>query len=78
MICITLRISNFTCYFIVYHRDTVLEHLRHLDPEGIERRLSHRLSRREYFNKGPNYLVHVDGYDKIKRFGFAIHGAIDG
>ena len=28
--------------------------------------------------QGPNYLWHIDGYDKLKPFGFAIHGAIDG
>nr|XP_022321063.1 uncharacterized protein LOC111123185 [Crassostrea virginica] len=31
-----------------------------------------------YLNNGPNYLVHVDGYDKLKPFGFAIHGAMCG
>lgn len=28
--------------------------------------------------KGPNFLIHTDGYDKLKPFGIAIHGAIDG
>ena len=27
---------------------------------------------------GPNFLWHLDGYDKLKQFGFAIHGCIDG
>ena len=27
---------------------------------------------------GPNYLWHVDGYDKLKPFGMAISGCIDG
>lgn len=27
---------------------------------------------------GPNYLWHVDGYDKLKHCRFPIHGAIDG
>lgn len=27
---------------------------------------------------GPNFLWHIDGYDKLKPFGFAIHGCIDG
>ena len=34
--------------------------------------------RRKYKTKGPNYLWHIDGYDKLKPFGFCIHGAIDG
>lgn len=49
-----------------------------MDPEGVQARLGHRLSRREYFNKGPNFLIHIDGYDKIKKYGFGIHGAICG
>jgi len=28
--------------------------------------------------KGPNFIWHLDGYDKLKRFGFCIHGCIDG
>ena len=34
--------------------------------------------RRQYACPGPNYIWHIDGYDKLKPFGFAIHGAIDG
>ncbi|XP_021363765.1 uncharacterized protein LOC110457004 [Mizuhopecten yessoensis] len=52
--------------------------LRELDPLGVANRRKHRFSRRTYINKGPNFLLHMDGYDKIKRFGFAIHGAICG
>ena len=28
--------------------------------------------------QGPNYVWHCDGYDKLKPFGFPIHGCIDG
>ena len=28
--------------------------------------------------KGPNFLWHCDGYDKLKPYGIAIHGCIDG
>ena len=27
---------------------------------------------------GPNYCWHLDGYDKLKPYGFPIHGCIDG
>ena len=27
---------------------------------------------------GPNYVWHCDGYDKLKPYGFAIHGCMDG
>ena len=49
-----------------------------LDPEGTELRRRRRLSRRAYFAKGPNFIWHVDSYDKLKPFGICINGAIDG
>ena len=52
--------------------------LKEIDPEGSELRRRHRLKRRVYVNQGPDYTWHLDGYDKLKPFGFAIHGAIDG
>lgn len=63
-----------------YHgfRETVRLLLRVMDPDGVRSRRRGQLCRRVYRNSGPNFLIHVDGYDKIKRFGFAIHGAIDG
>ena len=63
--------------FIV-DRETVRILLKVLDAYGVELRSSHRLARRSYVSVGPNYLWHIDGYDKIKPYGFAIHGAIDG
>ena len=32
----------------------------------------------EILNLGPNYIWHMDGYDKLKPFGIAVHGCIDG
>ncbi|KAL4219197.1 hypothetical protein ACF0H5_021779 [Mactra antiquata] len=49
-----------------------------LDGEGVRRRKRKRLRRRQYINKGPNYVWHIDGYDKLTPFGFPIHGCIDG
>lgn len=49
-----------------------------LDPEGTEIRRRRRLKRRAYFSKGPNFVWHVDSYDKLKPFGICINGAIDG
>lgn len=49
-----------------------------LDPAGSVARRARRLRRRTYKAKGPNFLWHIDGYDKIKPFGLAIHGCIDG
>ena len=63
---------------IIIGRDTVREMLLHLDSDGVRERARRRLARRRYINPGPNFVWHVDGYDKLKPYGFAIHGAIDG
>lgn len=52
--------------------------LRQLDPEGTYLRKRHRLKRRVYRNEGPNAVWHADGYDKLKPYGFPVHGCIDG
>ncbi|OWF45037.1 hypothetical protein KP79_PYT01623 [Mizuhopecten yessoensis] len=59
-------------------RDTVLRIMKQIDPEGVALRKAKRLRRRKYYALGPNYVWHVDGYDKLKPFGFCIHAAIDG
>ena len=65
-------------YGLVTTREVVRHVLRIFDPEGVEYRSRHRLRRRLYRCKGPNYLWHIDEYDKLKPYGFCIHGAIDG
>ena len=52
--------------------------LKELDPRGVELRASRRLHRRSYFAKGPNYIWHLDSYDKLKPFGICINGCIHG
>ncbi|XP_052097289.1 uncharacterized protein LOC127732248 [Mytilus californianus] len=59
-------------------RDTVAHLQKIITPEGVNDRKHQRFTRRSYINKGPDYLLHIDGYDKIKPYGFAIHGAICG
>ena len=59
-------------------RRVVEELCRELDPAGCQERKTHRLKRREYRNPGPNFAWHTDGYDKLKTYGFPIHGCIDG
>ncbi|KAI9531269.1 hypothetical protein NQZ68_000767 [Dissostichus eleginoides] len=49
-----------------------------LDPVNSQARLKRRLSRRKYFSQGPNFIWHVDGYDKLKPYGICINGCIDG
>ena len=67
-----------TIYGLLTAREVVRNVLKIVDPEGVEHRARHRLRRRVYRSKGPNYLWHIDGYDKLKPFGFCVHGAIDG
>lgn len=64
-------------YKLTVKQKTVLKMLREIDPEGVAGRLRHRLKRRAYNIKGPNELWGCDGHDKLKRYGFAIHGCID-
>ena len=58
-------------------RSTVEALLDEIDPEGTQQRKAHRLKRRQYYNLGPNFCWHVDGYDKLKPYSFPIHGCID-
>ena len=63
---------------VVAPRVAVQLALRLIDPSRVDDRRHRRLHRRAYVNPGPNFSWHIDGYDKLKPFGFAIHGAIDG
>lgn len=42
----------------------------------MQDRSARRLTRRNYLSPGPNFCWHVDGYDKLKPYGFPIHGCI--
>ncbi|XP_060588232.1 uncharacterized protein LOC132743693 [Ruditapes philippinarum] len=59
-------------------QDTVRQIVKVMDPAGVNLRLRRRLRRRIYVNGGPNFIIHIDGYDKLKPFGISIHGATDG
>ena len=63
---------------IIVKRARVMTLLRELDPDGVESRRKKRLRRRAYHSKGPNFVWHTDGHDKLKPFGFSVHGCIDG
>ena len=54
-------------------QETVRLTLKALDPEDAICRSKNRLKRRIYISKGSNYMWYIDGYDKLKTFGFAIH-----
>ena len=52
--------------------------MKSLGPEGVSARSRHKLQRSLYNARRSNYVWHIGGYDKIKPYGFAIHGSIDG
>ncbi|XP_048111462.1 uncharacterized protein LOC125302346 [Alosa alosa] len=65
-------------YSLTVRRDDVMALMRQVDPSGVQLRASQRFVRRVYSSLGPNYTWHVDGYDKLKPYGLAISGCIDG
>ena len=66
------------CHGLNPRKEDVRLLLRLLDPEGTELRQRHCLRRRQYHAKGPNYIWHVDSYDKLRPYGICINGCIDG
>ena len=65
----TLRLEG-----IQVPREKVQETLKELDPDGCEERRTKCLRRRRYRNPGANHAWHMNGYDKLKPYGFPIHG----
>ncbi|XP_055351690.1 uncharacterized protein LOC129597992 [Paramacrobiotus metropolitanus] len=63
---------------LTVQRTRILASMRRLDPYGIANRFFHFVPRRIYSNAGPNALWHIDGNHKLVRWGFVIHGIIDG
>lgn len=63
---------------LVVNRETVLHLMHILDEEGVIQRTRGHIVRRRYLSKGPNFLWHIDCYDKLKPYGIAISGCIDG
>lgn len=65
-------------YHIHVPRHTVESILRTVDPRGVEERKQRCFRRRCFVSPGPNFSWHMDGYDKLKPYGFSIHGCVDG
>lgn len=59
-------------------RDTVSILMQILDPRGVQTILKRRLRRRKYLAAGPDFIWHVDSYDKLRPYGICINGCIDG
>lgn len=63
-------------YHLHVTNETVRFILRQLDPISVSNRRQHRLQRRTYNSAGPNNTWHIDGYDKLLRYGFGISGFV--
>ena len=59
-------------------KNTVMKILREEDPAGTPLRKSRYIIRRVYTCDGPSNTCHADGNYKLKPYGFAIHGCVDG
>ena len=67
-----LKLKGYIC------RRDVKQIVKQLDPDSVKLRKRRRLHRRRYVADGPNFVWHLDGHEKLKPFGFSIHGCIDG
>jgi hypothetical protein len=65
-------------YKIIASLKTISAIQKDIAPENVEMRKLQKLIRREYVSLGPDYTWHFDGWDKLQRFGFAVHGCVDG
>ena len=59
-------------------RKRIRESLNRVDPRNTALRWGALVSRRKYFVPWPNSLWHMDGHHSLIRWGFVIHGCIDG
>ena len=59
-------------------RCCVREIIRVQDPIAVLLRWTMATTRRKYSVPGPNALWHIDGLHKLIRWGFVVHGCIDG
>ena len=74
----TMRQRLMLYHNLVATNETVRQTLSVLDYEGVLTRSRRRMHRLTYYNKGPNFAYHVDGWDKLKPYGLSVHGCVDG
>lgn len=63
-----------------YHvqRRRIRSSINRVDPQNVAIRWGALVSRRVYFVPWPNSLWHIDGHHSLIRWGFVIHGCVDG
>lgn len=75
---VNLMLGRLRSSGIIVQRERVRESLRRIDPTGVVARCRRSLHRRVYSVPSANALWHIDGYHKLIRWRFVIHGGIDG
>ena len=71
----------FGCYGIVIPRQRLRDAIARVDPVNLAARraaFGQKIVRRVYRVGGPHRLWHMDGMHKLIRYGFIVHGCIDG
>ena len=63
---------------LIVQRDRIRKCLARIDPHNSRIRWAITVSLRAYSVAGPNSLWHQDGHHSLVKWGFVIHGAIDG
>ena len=74
---------RFVTAFLTSHglrvqRARIRSSMQRIDPLGRFVRYSNAIQRRVYESPRSNYVWHIDGHHKLIRWGFIIHGMIDG
>ena len=70
----TLKIS----YEVHVSRDNVMQILKKIGPNGTEEGKWERLRRKSYYSVGSNATCYMNVFNKLKPYGFPIHGCVDG
>ena len=65
-------------YGVNISKEHVRKGLVDIDHEGASMRKKKTIKRRTYETNGPFDVFHIDGNDKLKRFGVVIRESIDG
>lgn len=66
-------------YSLRVQRDNVMALMRELDPQGIQLWAKRNFVKKRVSSSNvPNHVWHVDGYDKLKPYSFALNSCIDG
>ena len=65
-------------YNVNISKNDVCKVFKELNPSDVQDRWRKLITRRIYDTNGPADVYHIDGNDKFKRWGLAIHDCIDG